>query len=90
MNRRHFLRSVCFALAGSVAFLFSGGCVAPLISPTVSEQKSQAWRCGNCGHLTRSNQDLTDMRCPRCKRKGFLTRITEKELQEYLKQHNAS
>ena len=86
MNRRDFLRSVCVTLAGSVAFLFSGGCGAPLISPTVSEQKSQAWRCGNCGHLTRSNQDLTGTRCPRCKRKGFLMRITEKELQEYLNQ----
>jgi len=87
MNRRQFLKSVCVAVLGSAALVFtSGGCVAPLVSRTVSEQKSQPWRCGYCGHLTRSDRDLTDTRCPRCKRKGFLTRITEKELQDYLKQ----
>ena len=82
MNRRTFLRSVCVAVAGGVALLFTtGGCVAPRVSPTVSEQKSQAWRCGHCGYLTRSDRDLTATRCPRCKRKGVLKRITEKELQ---------
>ena len=90
MNRRHFLKSVCTSLAGSAALLFLVGCIAPRVSPKVSEQKAQAWRCGNCGHLTRSDQDLTDTRCPRCKRKGFITKITEKELQDYLKQYNES
>lgn len=90
MNRRHFLRSAFVTLAGSAAFLLSGGCVAPLVSPTVSEQKSQAWRCGNCGHLTRSSRDLTGTRCPRCKRKGFIVRISEEELQGYLKRYEAS
>jgi len=90
MDRRHFLISACVALAGSLAALCSGGCAAPLISPAVSEQTSQAWRCGNCGHLTRSERDLTDTRCPRCGRKGFLTRITEQELQDYLKQYKSS
>lgn len=85
MNRRHFLKSVCIAVLGSIAFVFTlGGCVA-LVSPTVSEQESQPWRCSYCGYLTRSEQDLTDTRCPRCRRKGFLARITEKELQDYLK-----
>lgn len=90
MNRREFLKSACAALAGSAALLLLAGCVAPLISPAVSEQKAQAWRCGNCGHLTRSDQDLTDTRCPRCKRKGFIVRITEKELQDYLQEYSAS
>ena len=88
MNRRDFLISTCAAL-GSMAVLLSAGCAA-LISPAVSDQTSQAWRCGNCGHLTRSDQDLTDTRCPRCGRKGFLARITEKDLQNYLKQYNVS
>jgi DNA-directed RNA polymerase subunit RPC12/RpoP len=90
MDRRNFLISACIAMAGSLAVLFSGGCVAPLISPAVSEQTSHAWRCGNCGHLTRSDRDLTDTRCPRCGRKGFLRRITAQELQDYLKQYNPS
>ena len=87
MNRRQFLKSVGVAVAGSAALVcISGGCVAPRVSATVSEQTSQAWRCEYCGHLTRSSQDLTDTRCPRCMRKGFLKKITEKELQDYLKQ----
>ena len=90
MNRRHFLKSVCTTLPGSAALLFLVGCIASRVSPTVSEQKEQAWRCSNCGHLTRSKQDLTDTRCPRCKRKGFITKITEKELQDYLKEYRAS
>jgi len=90
MHRRDFLISACAALTGSLALLLCGSCVAPLISPAVSEKKAQAWRCGNCGHLTRSDQDLTDKRCPRCRRKGFLTKITEQELQDFLKQYNAA
>jgi hypothetical protein len=90
MDRRNFLISVCAALAGTAGCLISAGCVAPLISPKVSQQKSQAWRCGNWGHLTRSAQNLTVARCPRCKRKGFLAKINEKGLQDYLKLYTAS
>lgn len=86
MDRRQFLSSMGVALAGSAAILVTaGGCIAPHISPSVSGQKSQAWRCDNCGHLTRSDRDLTDTRCPRCFRTGFMKKITEKELQDYLK-----
>jgi DNA-directed RNA polymerase subunit RPC12/RpoP len=88
MDRRNFLVSVCAALAGSAGLLFLGGCIAPLISPAVKDQESQAWRCDNCGHLTRSDRDLTNTRCPRCKRKGFLKRITEQELQDCVKRYN--
>jgi DNA-directed RNA polymerase subunit RPC12/RpoP len=87
MNRRRFLKSACVAVTGSAALvLVSGGCVAPRVSATVSEETSQAWRCEHCGHLTRSAKDLTDTRCPRCRRKGLLKKITEEELQDYLKQ----
>jgi DNA-directed RNA polymerase subunit RPC12/RpoP len=86
MDRRHFLSSIGVALAGSAALLVTaGGCVAPRVSPSVTGQKAQAWRCENCGHLTRSDGDLTDTRCPRCFRKGFMKKITEKELEDYLK-----
>ena len=86
MVRRQFLSSMGAALAGASALLATvGGCVAPRVSPSVGEQKLQAWRCEHCGHLTRSERDLTDTRCPRCFRKGVLKKITEKELQAYLK-----
>lgn len=90
MNRRDFLVSACALAAVNLAMLCSGGCVAPLISPAVSENTSQPWRCGNCGHLTRSERDLTDTRCPRCRRRGFLAKITEEELQDCLQQYEAS
>ncbi len=86
MNRREFLKSACVAAVGATFVFMAGGCVAPRISPTVSAEKSQAWRCEYCGHLTRSSQDLSEARCPRCMRTGHLKKITEKELQAYLKQ----
>jgi len=88
MDKRDFLKYALNTLAGSAALLFLSGCIAPRISTTVSKEKVQAWRCGNCGHLTRSEQDLTNTRCPRCQRKGFIAKITEKELQDYIKQYN--
>lgn len=87
MTRRKFLVSVGLVAAGSAALLSgAGGCVAPRVSPTVTESKAQAWRCDHCGHLTRSDRDLTGTRCPRCMRTGVMKRITEEELQAYLKQ----
>ena len=89
MNRRVFLKSILAAVAGSVPLvLLSGGCVAPRVSPTISENKSQPWRCEHCGHLTRSDDDLTDTRCPRCMRKGVMKKITEEELTKYLAAEN--
>ena len=86
MTRRDFLKSVSLAVAGGAALVaVSGGCMAPHVSQSVSQSKAQPWRCGYCGHLTRSDQDLTETRCPRCKRKGHMTRITEEQLQSYLK-----
>jgi len=87
MSKRRFLRSLSLAVgAASVPLFLAGGCVAPRVSSAVSELKTQPWRCEYCGHLTRSDQDLTATRCPRCKRKGSIKKITEEELQGYLKQ----
>jgi len=85
MNRRVFLRTMLLGIVASVPLAaFLGGCVAPRISTSVSENKSQPWRCEHCGHLTRSDADLTDTRCPRCMRKGVMKKITEEELTKYL------
>ena len=86
MNRRQFIKSASTTLAGSAILIFTSGCIAPRISPMVAEKKSQAWQCGNCEHLTRSDKNLSDTRCPRCMRKGFMAKITEKELLEALEE----
>jgi DNA-directed RNA polymerase subunit RPC12/RpoP len=81
MDRRWFLKAVL----GSSVLVFIEGCRAPLVSRKVFDQgNGQPWRCGNCGHLTRSDVDLTGTRCPRCFEKR-LVRISEEQLQEYLK-----
>jgi DNA-directed RNA polymerase subunit RPC12/RpoP len=84
-TRRQFLGSAGLAVAGGTALALGlGGCAA-LVSPTVTAEKSQAWRCEDCGHLTRSDKDLSASRCPRCHRKGVFTKISEAELQTFLK-----
>ena len=81
MDRRWFLKAVL----GSSVLVFIEGCRAPLVSKKVFDQSNGApWRCGNCGHLTRSAVDLTGSRCPRCMQKRFV-RNSEEQLQEYLK-----
>jgi len=65
--------------------LATSGCIAPQISPSVLEKDSQPWRCEHCGHLTRSGEDISSSRCPRCKRKHKMKKITEAQLQEYLR-----
>jgi DNA-directed RNA polymerase subunit RPC12/RpoP len=84
-SRRQFLKSAGLSVAAGAALVFGASGCASLVSPTVADSKAQAWHCGNCGHLLRSDKDLTGTRCPRCFRKGFLKRITEEEMQAYLK-----
>ncbi|NCC49796.1 MAG: hypothetical protein EOM20_01140 [Spartobacteria bacterium] len=85
MIKRHFLKSMLALSVGVPMLVLLGGCIAPRVSPDVSESKAQPWRCEHCGHLTRSDADLTDARCPRCMRKKVMKKITEAQLQEYLK-----
>ena len=86
MDRRSFLVALGCGLSASAVLLCTGGCIAPRVSSKVYDKKVQAWRCSNCGHLTRAGDDMTDKRCPRCKRKGFFTRITEEKLENYLEE----
>ena len=89
MDRRGFLSSTLAGTLGIGGFVLVGGC-APRVSEKVFDKSNgQPWRCGNCGHLTRSDTDLTDVRCPRCGQKRF-SRISEEELQDYLKSETVS
>lgn len=83
MTRRGLLKKALLGAAGIVG-LICGGCMAPRVSPRVADKANGApWRCEFCGHLTRSADDLTDTRCPRCGRKR-LRRISEEEAQKLL------
>lgn len=89
MDRRSFLVALGCGIAGSASLLCTGGCIAPQVSQSVYGDNVQAWRCSNCGHLTRSDEDLTSKRCTRCFRKGFFNRITEENLKIYLKDQSS-
>lgn len=83
--RRPVLKSAGVALAFGLPAMMSG-CVAPRISPKAMDKgNGKPWRCGYCGHLTRSQNDLSTERCPRCRRKE-LRPVGESEFAEYLKQ----
>jgi DNA-directed RNA polymerase subunit RPC12/RpoP len=84
MTRRGLLKNVIVCAAGALGLTVSGGCMAPRVSPKVADESNGApWRCEFCGHLTRSDTDLSDTRCPRCRRKR-LRRISEEEAQKLL------
>lgn len=84
MNCRFFIRmflvgGIC--IAGS---FFSSGCIAPRISETAwVKTAGSPYRCEKCGHLTRSETDITAERCPRC-RARMMRKITEEEMANYL------
>lgn len=65
------------------------GCMAPLISSTARDKSAgDPWQCMNCGHLTRSTEDLSGTPCPRCTRR-MLERISEAEMAAALKKLGA-
>lgn len=87
MNRRDFLK---LTLGGAVTggiLTFLNGCVARVSEAVHDKAKGTPWRCSNCGYLTRSTEDLANTRCPRCMEKD-MKRITEEELNNYLKQES--
>ncbi len=82
MRRSSFLKVLMGITAGAFA---AAGCVMRTIGVSITEKpKEQPWRCAKCGHLLRSNEDMSAERCPRCYAKK-LGKITEAELQDYLK-----
>ncbi len=84
MKRRDFFRVILLGgicIAGAVFF---SGCIAPRISDTAwVKTAGSPYRCEKCGHLTRSETDITAERCPRC-RARMMRKITEKQMANYL------
>jgi DNA-directed RNA polymerase subunit RPC12/RpoP len=65
--------------------VFVTGCQAPMISATARQKSAgDPWQCMNCGHLTRTREDLSGTRCPRCTLR-MLERITEAQMAEALR-----
>lgn len=89
MNRRGFLKRLISGFVGAGTLFFVNSCMAPLISATARDKSAgDPWQCMNCGHLTRSKEDLSGTRCPRCT-KRMLRKITEAEMAEALKKLGA-
>lgn len=88
MKKRAFLRLMTAGTLAVVGASVLGGCMAPRVGKNVMDQQAgDPYRCGRCGHLTRSKTDITGERCPRC-RARMLKRITEEQMTEYLKNEN--
>ena len=88
MDRRSFVKGLGLSAVG-VAGLLSG-CAVKTINPSVTKkEKEQPWRCGKCGLLLRSDEDMAGRRCPRCYAKK-LAKITEAELEKYVKEAKKS
>jgi DNA-directed RNA polymerase subunit RPC12/RpoP len=88
MNRRGFIKMLS-GMLGLGALALVSGCMAPLVSATARDKSAgDPWQCMNCGHLTRTTEDLTGTRCPRCK-KRMLKKISEAQMAEALKKLGA-
>ena len=89
MNRRGFIKRLLSGLLGIGSLALINGCMAPLISVTARDKSAgDPWQCMNCGHLTRSSEDLSSTPCPRCTRR-MLQRISEEEMATALKKLGA-
>lgn len=85
MKKQEFLRTLIAGITGVVGVSFLAGCMAPRVSQSAWDKMAgDPYRCGRCGHLTRSKKDISGERCPRCHSK-MLTRITEEKMVKYLK-----
>ena len=85
MNRRGFIKNLLSGILGLGAIALVNGCMAPLISATARNKRAgDPWQCMNCGHLTRTTEDLAGTRCPRCTQR-MLKKITEAQMAEALK-----
>lgn len=89
MNRRGFIKGLLSSILGVGALVFVHGCMAPLISTTARDKNAgDPWQCQNCGHLTRTNEDISGTRCPRCTQR-MLKQISEEEMAAALKKLGA-
>lgn len=89
MNRRGFMKGLLSGLLGMGSLVIVTGCMAPMISATAREKSAgDPWQCMNCGHLTRTHEDLSGTRCPRCTLR-MLARITEAQMAEALRRLDA-
>jgi DNA-directed RNA polymerase subunit RPC12/RpoP len=89
MNRRGFMKNLLSCILGMGTLAWVTGCMAPLISASARDKSAgDPWQCMNCGHLTRSKEDLSGTPCPRCTLR-MLKRITEAQMAEALKKLGA-
>jgi DNA-directed RNA polymerase subunit RPC12/RpoP len=76
-------------ILGMGFLVFANGCMAPLISAAARDKSAgDPWQCMNCGHLTRTREDLAGTRCPRCTQR-MLKKISEAQMAEALKKLGA-
>ena len=83
MNKREFGKTMLAGGAAVAGASFLAGCVAAVSDKALDETQGDPWRCEKCGYLTRSKEDLSDVRCPRCHMKRMV-RISEEEMENYL------
>ena len=89
MDRREFFKYLLTGILAVGAMVSATGCMAPLISATARDKLAgDPWQCMNCGHLTRTQEDLSGTRCPRCTQR-MLKKITEEEMAQALKKLDA-
>jgi DNA-directed RNA polymerase subunit RPC12/RpoP len=85
MNRRVFIKRLLATVMGIATLIGANGCMAPLISASARDKSAgDPWQCMNCGHLTRTTEDLAGTRCPRCTQR-MLKRISEEQMAAELK-----
>lgn len=70
-------------LAASAVAAMLSGCMARVSDAAKNPDKGNPWRCERCGYLTRSAEDLSGQRCPRCMAKRFRS-LTEEEFAKWL------
>lgn len=82
MKRRTLLRVTAGFIAGAIGL--GTGCAVSRIGDKARDlEAGDPWRCQTCGYLTRSTEDISHERCPRCMTKK-LRRITEEEFADWL------
>lgn len=90
MKKKEFLRLIVARTIGAASTVLMSGCMAPRIGENVwNKEAGDPYRCGRCGHLTRSKTDISGDRCPRC-RARMQKRISEEQMTEYLKNETPS